>query len=851
MSFHSPKLGYCNWQDDLAEATFSMGLPTPSPSEKKRSQPIVNPLAGYSQAEKGVSHSYSSPPLPEVYRKASRPCSTLKPNLETDLPIAQPSICFTLDAAGNILAITPSGAVQMGYEPEMLIGQPVTNLFRPQDYDRLQSALAGSFATGSANPETFQVVCQDRNGLPLNVTFQSLQTHTETIVLLVCTICQRSEFIAPSEQLQAQQLLRQQTEWESLLRAITQPGSQSLGLRAILRTVAAEVQRSLKADRVLIYQAHPRKAGSVLAEALTIGCPSVFRQPRVATLFQQRYIQQQFNNSTGSLEEIYQTHQTVDRSTDALLQRLGVQSELVVPILQQGKLWGLLIVHQCSRSRQWQGWETGLLKQVGTYLDSAIHQAELYQKVQRLNANLERQIQARTAELRLASEFEATLKRITDKVRDSLDERQILETAVQELVCAIGISGCNASIYDLDAGISTIFYEYTTNLSPYQGRIVYLDASPELYSQLLDGQTFQFCSLMVNPTRGKVAMLTCPLVDDQGVLGDLWLINQPYYCFTEQDIRLVRQVANQCAIAIRQARLYQAAQAQVEELGRLNQLKDDFLSTVSHELRTPMANIKMATQMLEVNLKQGGLLGDDISRVSKYFQILQAECQREINLINDLLDLSRLDTEHPSPELVTFDLNTWLPAIVRPFLERAESQQQQFILDLSEPIPPVIADLISLERILAELLQNACKYTPSGETITLSAQFVKPQGSGARGQGSVGRSQERDVDFPSSHPQILTPSPTRSLTLHTSNLLRLCVTNSGVEIPAHEVEQIFEKFYRIPSSDRWQHGGTGLGLALVRKLAEHLGGTVWAESNAGQTQFIVELPLPNEGDEPS
>jgi PAS domain S-box-containing protein len=857
MSFNPPEQGYSDWQGKALQPASSQmawhmstgSMASPHRSENHLPQLPVKPMANSPYAGEGLASPYSPTHSQAIDLKANpRPIPVTE--LDTDPPIAATSIYFTLNASGNISAVNPDGAAQIGYEAEQLTGLPIVNFLEQQDRDRWQGAFVRSLANQVNPPEVFRFVRRDGNSLPLIVTFQPLQTPIEIALLLVCTeveaLSEVSQSVMPHEQIQAQQILRQQAEWEQLSQAILQPVYQSLELRQILRTVVTEVQQCLQADRVLIYQAHPKETGSVVAEALALGFPSVLKRAKVATLFQQKCFQLESAAPFALVNGIYQTEQSADVATNPvtspLLQLLGAQSEMVVPILQQENLWGLLIVHLGDRSRQWQAWERGLLKQVGTYLDSLIHQVEQYQKVQRLNADLERQIQARTAELQLASEFEATLKRITDKVRDSLDEHQILETAVQELVYAIGINGCNASIYDLDAGTSTICYEYTTNLSPYQGRVVHLDASPELYRQLLEGQTFQFCSLMINPTRGKVAMLTCPIVDDQGVLGDLWLINQPYYCFTEQDIRLVRQVANQCAIAIRQARLYQAAQAQVKELGRLNRLKDDFLSTVSHELRTPMANIKMATQMLEVTLKQGGLLEGNVPRVGKYFQILQAECQREINLINDLLDLSRLDTEQAAPELVAFNLNTWLPAIVRPFLERAESQQQQLILDLPEPVPSLVADLASLERILAELLQNACKYTPSGETITVSAQLIKADRAGGRGQGAVLKEQQENATNVSASSPLPIPSPTHLLNSPTP-YLHLCVTNSGVEIPLHEAPRIFEKFYRIPSSDRWQHGGTGLGLALVRKLAEHLGGSVWTESHPGQTCFTVELPI--------
>jgi signal transduction histidine kinase len=304
------------------------------------------------------------------------------------------------------------------------------------------------------------------------------------------------------------------------------------------------------------------------------------------------------------------------------------------------------------------------------------------------------------------------------------------------------------------------------------------------------------------------------MMDDQGVLGDLWLINHPDYSFTEQDIRLVQQVANQCAIAIRQARLFQAAQAQVKELERLNQLKDDFLSTVSHELRTPMTNIKLAIQMLEVVLKQTGVLEDTTQRASKYFSILQSECRREICLINDLLDLSRLESGSESLDLSSIDLFTWIPSITQSFVERAHSHQQRLLLDIEPTLPTITSDRSHLERILSELLQNACKYTPSGETISVSAQVQDVE------------EHESETDAGMSPQKIISFS----------------VCNTGVEISPEERSRIFEKFYRIPNNDPWQHGGTGLGLALATKLTAHLGGTLTVLSTPDQTCFKVEFP---------
>lgn len=429
-----------------------------------------------------------------------------------------------------------------------------------------------------------------------------------------------------------------------------------------------------------------------------------------------------------------------------------------------------------------------------------IQQSQLYQQVQQLNADLERQVQKRTEELQQAIEFEATLKRIADKVRDSLDETQILATVVQEIVLTLGVCACNTSMYDLDRGASKVEYEQASAGFAYHGRVLQMADFPELYDRLLQKEYFQFCSIPINPSRGRVSMLACPIFDDRGVLGDLWLVNQAEYSFNELEIRLVQQVANQCAIAIRQARLYQAAQAHVAELQKLNQLKDDFLCTISHELRTPISAIKMAIQMIQIAINSEAELQEKHKKIAKYLPILQSECEQEIKLINDLLMLQELEASEQILDRTAIDLHTWLPQVLAQFQESTSKMQQSLLLDLPTDLPVLVSHAFSVERIVTELVTNACKYTPANEQIRVA----------------------------------LSASSTH---------IELSVCNSGIEIPQSELERIFDKFYRIPSSDRWKHRGTGLGLALVKKLVEHIGGTIQAEATAGKTCFTVVLPI--------
>lgn len=249
----------------------------------------------------------------------------------------------------------------------------------------------------------------------------------------------------------------------------------------------------------------------------------------------------------------------------------------------------------------------------------------------------------------------------------------------------------------------------------------------------------------------------------------------------------------------------QMLQQQKEELQRLNQLKDDFLSTVSHELRTPLTNIKMAIRMLEVTLdQQGGMNSETVrmfDRMTRYITILRDQCNQELSLVNDLLELQQLEAGAHPLEWVSIPLNEWILQGIPIFQERARSREQQLDVLVSPTLPVLISDLSILTRIFTELLMNACKYTPPGETITVT---VRTQ---------------------------------------SSDRVRLMVCNTGVEIAPDELNRVFDRFYRIPTGDRWKQGGTGLGLALVKKLVSYLGGNIWAESTAGQTCFIVELPV--------
>jgi signal transduction histidine kinase len=479
------------------------------------------------------------------------------------------------------------------------------------------------------------------------------------------------------------------------------------------------------------------------------------------------------------------------------------------------------------------------------------HQLQLsrvHRQLRQRNLELEHQILDQTNQLQIALTFEAVLKRITDRVRDSLDETQILKAVVQELMVHLGIHGCDTALYDLTTQTSKICHESVhASIQPAAGILVQMSDFADVYEQLLQGEYALFCPALPQPSkvRGshmRLSILACPLINEQGVFGDLRVFKDRKDTFSELEIRLVQQVANQCAIALRQAHLYQSAQRQVQELEHLNRLKDDFLSTVSHELRTPISNIKLAAQMLEIILRPMGVMDDESNRVARYFQIVHDECQRETDLVSNLLDLTRIDAGTEPIHTTPINPALWVAHIAESFTARIQANQQELQVNIAVNLPMLVTDLSYLERILAELLSNACKYTPPKERIYVSVQMAKqPSQKPVMPQKPT----KKTASQTNKRGKLVQPLSLidQESAANLTDTLKIAITNTGVEIPAAEQERIFDKFYRIPNSDPWKHGGTGLGLALVKKLVDRLGGQISVESQVNQTTFVLSLPI--------
>jgi len=270
-----------------------------------------------------------------------------------------------------------------------------------------------------------------------------------------------------------------------------------------------------------------------------------------------------------------------------------------------------------------------------------------------------------------------------------------------------------------------------------------------------------------------------------------------------RDLRPLK--ARDQAIAESQRLVYQN-----EALERLNNAKDDFLSTVSHELRTPVSNIKMAARMLGVALNRLNLPKDSPDKNTQacyqYLEILQEEVDRQIALVEDVLVMQQLITSTYLLNFKDYRIIDWLPCILEPLELQAQKKDQKLHYYIGAGLSTIHTDPEVCERVLSELVQNAIKHSPEEAIISIKIW------------------QGRDPT--------LTP-PDRFY-------LRIC--NTGVTLSPTEQARIFLPFYRTPKADRWATAGTGLGLALVKELVALLGGTIAVSSSLDQVCFEINLP---------
>ncbi len=343
---------------------------------------------------------------------------------------------------------------------------------------------------------------------------------------------------------------------------------------------------------------------------------------------------------------------------------------------------------------------------------------------------------------------------------------------------------------------------------------------------LTDGEEFQAGGTEVSQLLGTAelpSIVMLPLENKGKPLGFLVLQSRRSRHWSAQDLDFAKLVAGQVSSAIiqtetlrqvesivedrtaqlqhsvdLQGKLYELNRKQIERLREMNKRMDEFLSTLSHELRTPLTSMMLAIRML----REATLTPD---RRSQYLNILEQQCAQETRLINDLLALQELETKQVLMQLQVIDLPRFVRDLESGFVQQWTSKGLTLEMDLPGKLA-ISTDVSSLNRVLVELLTNAGKYSDPSTRVSLR----------------------------------VTQSIARQISI--------VITNLGGGIPAEEMPHIFEKFRRCQGMTDNAVPGTGLGLALVKSLVQHLGGTVSATSQPIEegttyvTTFTILLP---------
>ncbi len=288
--------------------------------------------------------------------------------------------------------------------------------------------------------------------------------------------------------------------------------------------------------------------------------------------------------------------------------------------------------------------------------------------------------------------------------------------------------------------------------------------------------------------------LATPVKGQSRVLGAMLAMGDPSdHVLDEHDLALAQEIAERIALVIENAELLIEA-VKVEALQEVNQLKTEFLSIASHELRSPLTSIAGFAELI-IHTQP------DPARQQEYAQIIYSEALRLSDLIDNLLDISRIEMGCMQLHLERLSLSKVLHELLRTRqIPRSHAIQVKVPADL----PEVMADPGKLRQILENLVSNAIKYSPAGGIVTVEAE-------------------------------VCTDDP---------HMLEIRVRDQGIGIPPEHLPHLFSRFYRVQSTQTREIRGTGLGLYITRHLVELQGGRIWAESEPGKgSTFAFTVPV--------
>ena len=429
------------------------------------------------------------------------------------------------------------------------------------------------------------------------------------------------------------------------------------------------------------------------------------------------------------------------------------------------------------------------------------------------NVRLFTELEARTQELtRSVGELRA-LGDVGRALSSTLDLDTVLQTIVTRASQLAGTDACSLFEYDEVAEV------FRLRASSYRdpgeaetldaiGRATPIPKGQGVVSRAAASrQPVQVPDIAVegsyeSPIRGPLmqagyrAILTVPLFLEERVIGALGVSRKTPGEFAPEIVRLLTTFATQSALAIQNARLFREIADKSRQLEAASRHKSEFLANMSHELRTPLNAILGFSEVLAERM-----FGEVNEKQAEYLQDILSSGRHLLSLINDILDLSKVEAGRLELELGRFHLPTALDNALTLVRERATRHGITLTQTVDERVGDIVADERKVKQILLNLLSNAVKFTPEGGRVGLTATAA-------------------------------------------DGVVTIAVSDTGVGIAPEDQAAIFEEFRQVGRDDTRKQEGTGLGLTLAKKFVELHGGRIWVESQVGQgSTFSFTLPV--------
>lgn len=423
-------------------------------------------------------------------------------------------------------------------------------------------------------------------------------------------------------------------------------------------------------------------------------------------------------------------------------------------------------------------------------------------------ADLERKVEARTAELKEALEQHTATSEVLRAISNSPTDVQPVLDAVAERAARL-CDGAAVVLFLREGDLLRQAAIYGHSVYRMPDETLSLNAGSVVGRAAIEGRvihvhdTFRerenfpltWERIERNGLSTKHTLIAVPIVKEGCALGAIVARRSKVRPFTEKQIELLRTFADQAAIAIENVRLFKEIREKGHQLEIANKHKSEFLANMSHELRTPLNAIIGFSEVLGERM-----FGELTAKQEQYVRSIHSSGQHLLSLINDILDLSKIEAGRMELDLTCFDLATALENAVTLLRERASRNGVRLALELNGEIGNWVADERKVKQILLNLLSNAVKFTPKGGKVTVNARRVN---------GHV----------------------------------EIAVADTGVGIAPHDREMVFEEFRQIGHDHLKKGEGTGLGLTLTRRFVELHGGCITLQSEVGKgSVFAFTLP---------